>query len=135
MSRTAATVDLQPIDRLEEKVRQLVAMIDRLKATRATGHDNARLSRRARSRARPDHGGRGRDRRIATLRDERDQVRAASRRCWSSWKGCRCRPVQRFDQVRSGSTVELRQPDPRHRLLMTDSDASSRSSSRASATR
>ena len=45
MSRTA-TVDLQPIDRLEEKVRQLVSMIDTLRADRAKALDDvARLER------------------------------------------------------------------------------------------
>ncbi len=46
MSRTSATVDLQPIDRLEEKVRQLVGMIDALRAERAKALDEvARLQR------------------------------------------------------------------------------------------
>jgi uncharacterized coiled-coil DUF342 family protein len=45
MSRTT-TVDLQPIDRLEEKVRQLVSMIDSLRADRAKALDEiARLER------------------------------------------------------------------------------------------
>jgi regulator of replication initiation timing len=46
MSRSGATVELQPIDRLEEKIRQLVGMIDALRAERATAVDEAaRLSR------------------------------------------------------------------------------------------
>ena len=46
MARTGATVDLQPIDRLEEKVRTLVAMIDTLRADRAKALDEvARLER------------------------------------------------------------------------------------------
>jgi regulator of replication initiation timing len=47
MARTPSrTVDLEPIDRLEEKVRLLVAMVDRLKADQARAADeNARLSR------------------------------------------------------------------------------------------
>ena len=48
MSRTAAarSVDLEPIDRLEEKVKMLVAMIGRLKADQArAAEENARLSR------------------------------------------------------------------------------------------
>jgi regulator of replication initiation timing len=47
MSRVASRpVDLEPIDRLEEKVKMLVSMIGRLKAdhTRAA-EENARLSR------------------------------------------------------------------------------------------
>jgi regulator of replication initiation timing len=47
MARTTSpTVDQDPIDRLEEKVRLLVAMIGRLKADQARAADeNARLSR------------------------------------------------------------------------------------------
>ena len=48
MSRTATaqTVDFEPIDRLEEKVKMLVAMIARLKADQLRAADeNSRLSR------------------------------------------------------------------------------------------
>jgi len=47
MARTTSpTVEQDPIDRLEEKVRLLVAMIGRLKADQARATDeNARLSR------------------------------------------------------------------------------------------
>jgi regulator of replication initiation timing len=46
MSRTATTTDVQPIDRLEEKVRQLVSMIDTLRAERAKALDEStRLQR------------------------------------------------------------------------------------------
>jgi FtsZ-binding cell division protein ZapB len=47
MSRTATrSVDLEPIDRLEEKVKTLVAMIGRLKADNARAADeNSRLNR------------------------------------------------------------------------------------------
>jgi hypothetical protein len=41
MSRTGATIELQPIDRLEEKVKQLVGMIDTLRAERARALDDA----------------------------------------------------------------------------------------------
>jgi uncharacterized coiled-coil DUF342 family protein len=76
MARTAAVVDLQPIDRLEEKVRQLVAMIDTLRADRSKALDEvARLERevdaaRARlteaSHATAD---------VTTLREERELIR------------------------------------------------------------
>ena len=77
MSRTATSVDLQPIDRLEEKVRSLVALIDALRAERAQALDqvgrleqqldaaNARLSESAGALAD-----------AATLREERDLIRA-----------------------------------------------------------
>jgi len=46
MARTGAPADLQPIDRLEEKIRQLVEMIDALRAERARAADEvARLER------------------------------------------------------------------------------------------
>jgi regulator of replication initiation timing len=47
MARTTSpTVDLEPIDRLEEKVKQLVAMIGRLKAEQARAADeNTRLAK------------------------------------------------------------------------------------------
>lgn len=47
MSRTASrSVDLEPIDRLEEKVKMLVSMIGRLKADNArASEENASLSR------------------------------------------------------------------------------------------
>jgi regulator of replication initiation timing len=47
MSRVASRpVDLEPIDRLEEKVKMLVSMIGRLKADHArAAEENARLSR------------------------------------------------------------------------------------------
>ena len=48
MSRAAAarTVDLEPIDRLEEKVKMLVSLIGRLKTDQVrAAEENARLSR------------------------------------------------------------------------------------------
>lgn len=48
MAKVAAArgVDLEPIDRLEEKVRMLVGVIDRLRAeTAKASEDNARLAR------------------------------------------------------------------------------------------
>ena len=76
MSRTATSVELQPIDRLEEKVRSLVALVDTLRAERAHALDdvgrlerdldaaNARLAEAATSTAD-----------AATLREERDLIR------------------------------------------------------------
>jgi regulator of replication initiation timing len=46
MVRSGSTIDLQPIDRLEEKIRQLVGMIDTLRAERAKAVDEtARIGR------------------------------------------------------------------------------------------
>jgi regulator of replication initiation timing len=76
MARTAAALDLQPIDRLEEKVKQLVVMIDTLRADRAKAVDEAvRLqqevnllkSRLAESASASSE--------VTTLREERDLIR------------------------------------------------------------
>jgi uncharacterized coiled-coil DUF342 family protein len=75
MSRTA-TVDVQPIDRLEEKVRQLVAMIDTLRAERARALDDAaRLQDELEAaRARIAEGAAALAE-VAALREERDLIR------------------------------------------------------------
>jgi peptidoglycan hydrolase CwlO-like protein len=75
MSRTA-TVDLQPIDRLEEKVKQLVAMIDSLRADRAKALDEmARLERELdTARARLGEAS-GATAEAAGLREERELIR------------------------------------------------------------
>ncbi len=72
----ARTVDLEPIDRLEEKVKLLVDMIDRLRAENArTSDENARLGRElADARARmSDAESASAD--VAALREERDLIR------------------------------------------------------------
>lgn len=75
-SATARSVDLEPIDRLEEKVKMLVAMIGRLKSdhTRAA-EENARLSRElesARARLADAEAGLAE---VAALRMERESIR------------------------------------------------------------
>jgi regulator of replication initiation timing len=70
-------VDLEPIDRLEEKVRMLVAMIDRLRADHArAAEENTRLARELdASKARlAEAEGAGSE--VATLREERDLIRS-----------------------------------------------------------
>ena len=69
-------VDLEPIDRLEEKIKLLVAMINRLRAEQAkAADDNARLSQEITSlRARlADSEGAANE--IAALRGERETIR------------------------------------------------------------
>ena len=77
MVKTGRTVEIEPIDRLEEKVRMLVAMIDRLKGDAGRlAEDNARLSREleaAHARVMDAESTTGE---IASLREERDQIRA-----------------------------------------------------------
>ena len=72
----ASTVDLEPIDRLEEKVKMLVGMIDRLRAENArASEDNARLAREMdtlRGRL-ADAEGTGAE--LSALRDERNLIR------------------------------------------------------------
>jgi regulator of replication initiation timing len=70
-------VDLEPIDRLEEKVKMLVAMIDRLRADHArAADDNTRLGRELDAmRARlAEAEGAGSE--VLTLREERDLIRS-----------------------------------------------------------
>jgi uncharacterized coiled-coil DUF342 family protein len=76
MARTATAVDLQPIDRLEEKVRQLVAMIDSLRSDRSKALDEvARLEREVdAARARLTEAAGASDE-AATLREERELIR------------------------------------------------------------
>jgi regulator of replication initiation timing len=73
----SATVDLQPIDRLEEKLKQLVQVVERLRAENARlSDDNVRLMREAEGlKARvSDADTAGAE--LASLREERDAVRA-----------------------------------------------------------
>lgn len=76
MSRTA-TVDLQPIDRLEEKVKQLVTMIDALRADRVTALDEVgRLERELdAAKARLSEVA-GASSEAAALREEREIIRS-----------------------------------------------------------
>ncbi|MEZ5318204.1 MAG: cell division protein ZapB [Vicinamibacterales bacterium] len=75
MARTAP-VDVQPIDRLEEKIRQLVGVIDTLRAERARAVDEVtRLERELeQARARLDEASNA-STELATLREERDLIR------------------------------------------------------------
>ena len=76
MSKTAATVDVQPIDRLEEKVRQLVAMIDTLRADRAKALDEVARLERELDAARTRLGeAAGASAEVMTLREERELIR------------------------------------------------------------
>jgi len=78
MSRAVAaqTVDLEPIDRLEEKVKTLVAMISRLRSDQArAAEENARLSREleaARAQVAASEAGLAE---VAMLRGERESIR------------------------------------------------------------
>ena len=73
----ARTTELEPIDRLEEKIKLLVNMITRLRAEQTEASEqNARLSRELDAlRARLSEADNGQAE-IAALRDERDAIRA-----------------------------------------------------------
>jgi regulator of replication initiation timing len=78
MSKTATrSVELEPIDRLEEKMKLLVGMVERMKAEQArTAEENQRLSReldgvRARLAA-----SEGLASELSALKEERDVIRA-----------------------------------------------------------
>lgn len=77
MSRTAVATDVQPIDRLEEKVRQLVGVIDGLRAERAKAADEiVRLTRELEAARGKIAETSGLSTELSTLREERDVIRA-----------------------------------------------------------
>lgn len=69
-------VDLQPIDRLEEKVRMLVEMIDRLRADNArAAQDNERLANELNGLRARLADAEGTNVELKSLREERDVIR------------------------------------------------------------
>lgn len=76
MARTGAPVELQPIDRLEEKIRQLVGMIDTLRAERARALDEvARLERELDTARTKVAEATGASAEVTALREERELLR------------------------------------------------------------
>ncbi len=77
MAKTATRIELEPIDRLEEKLKLLVGMVERMKAEQARAADeNQRLLReldatRARLQASDSL-----ETELSSLREERDVIRA-----------------------------------------------------------
>jgi len=70
-------VDLEPIDRLEEKVKLLVGMIDRLRADQGRAADeNARLTREIDGLKARLNDAEGVSGELAALREERDLIRS-----------------------------------------------------------
>lgn len=69
-------VDLEPIDRLEEKVRMLVGMIDRLRADNVrASEDNARLGNELEVLRGRLSEAEGSNAELTALREERDLIR------------------------------------------------------------
>ncbi len=79
MAKQAAlrTVDLEPIDRLEEKIKLLVGMVTRLRAEQAkAADDNARLTHEISALRAQLADSAGVTSEIETLRGEREMIRA-----------------------------------------------------------
>jgi regulator of replication initiation timing len=76
MVRTGAVVDQQPIDRLEDKIRQLVGLIDTLRAERAKAVDEAaRLQRELEATRSRLSEASSATTEVNTLREERELIR------------------------------------------------------------
>jgi FtsZ-binding cell division protein ZapB len=75
-TKTATRVDLEPIDRLEEKVKLLVALVDRLKSEQARAtEENRQLHEEVQAlRARTAHSD-SMTTELSALKDERDVIR------------------------------------------------------------
>jgi len=73
----SGTVDVQPIDRLEDKVRQLVGLVDSLRADRAKAVDEAARLQRELDAVKARLGeAASASAEVATLREERELVRS-----------------------------------------------------------
>jgi regulator of replication initiation timing len=76
MSRASTATDVQPIDRLEEKIRQLVSLIDTLRAERARAVDeSARLQRELETMRERLSQASSASSEVASLREERELIR------------------------------------------------------------
>jgi regulator of replication initiation timing len=76
MAKTATRVDLEPIDRLEEKVKLLVNLVDRLKSDQArAAEENQRLSRELDAMRARLAASDGLASELSTLKEERDVIR------------------------------------------------------------
>jgi len=77
MAKTATrSVELEPIDRLEEKVKRLVGMVDRMKAEHARAiEENQRLAREIAATAARAAASDGLVAELSSLKEERDVIR------------------------------------------------------------
>jgi regulator of replication initiation timing len=78
MAKTATpSIDLEPIDRLEEKLKQLVGVVDRMKAEQArVAEENHRLMREVETLRTRLGAGESVAAELSALREERDIIRA-----------------------------------------------------------
>jgi len=77
MAKTATrSLDLEPIDRLEEKLKMLVTMVERMKADQArAAEDNQRLSREVETLRDRLKATESTSSELSALRDERDVIK------------------------------------------------------------
>ena len=77
MAKTATrSVELEPIDRLEEKLKLLVGMVERMKADQAhAAEENMRLTRELDSMRQRVASGEALASELSTLKEERDVIR------------------------------------------------------------
>lgn len=76
MAKTAQSVELDAIERLEDKVRKLVAMVEEMRGERARlTAENRALNDEVGGLRKKLIDGEGAAAEVATLREERDQVR------------------------------------------------------------
>jgi regulator of replication initiation timing len=77
MAKTATrSIDLEPIDRLEEKMKLLVAMIERMKGEQArAAEENQQLSRELESMRARVTASDGLAAELSTMKEERDVIR------------------------------------------------------------
>jgi regulator of replication initiation timing len=77
MAKTAVrSIELEPIDRLEEKVKRLVGMVERLRADQArAADDNQRLSDELEAMRERLTAGESVASEVASLKEERDAIR------------------------------------------------------------
>jgi len=77
MAKTAQSVELDAIERLEDKVRKLVALVEEMRGERARlAAENRALSDEVGGLRKKLVDGEGAAAEVATLREERDQVRS-----------------------------------------------------------
>jgi regulator of replication initiation timing len=78
MVKTAMrTVELEPIDRLEEKIKRLVSMMERMKAEQArAAEENGRLSRELDAMRARLSAAESISTELSTLKEERDIIRS-----------------------------------------------------------
>jgi regulator of replication initiation timing len=78
MAKTAVrSVELEPIDRLEEKLKRLVGMVERMKADQARAdEENQRLAHEIEAMRARLNAGESIAGELSTLKEERDLIRA-----------------------------------------------------------